>query len=82
MYFARTALKKNKDKNDNVSYLPKWLTSGREIKPEQSIIYRALREYLNRVNRTYEAAENQSLGLQKEPEELPADPPDTTSKTR
>ena len=71
-------MEKKQQNRDNVSYLPKWLTSGREIKPEQSIIYRALQEYLGRVNRTYEEAENQSLGLKKGPEGQPVDPRDKT----
>ncbi len=64
----------SKNNNDNVSYLPKWLTSGREIKPEQSIIYRALKEYLNRVNQDYAEAESQSLATKKAPAEQPDDP--------
>ena len=69
---------KRKDADSNVEYLPKWLTNGRAIKAEQSIIYRALREYLNRVNRTYAEAEDQSLGLQKESVKRQADLHDKT----
>ena len=67
-----------KNKNDNVSYLPKWLSSGRDIKPEQSIIYRALKEYLNRVNQDYAEAESQSLATKTALAEPQDDPLDKT----
>ncbi len=48
-------------RDDNVTYLPKWLTNGRTIRADQSIIYRALRSYLDRLNRSYEEKEAVTL---------------------
>lgn len=51
----------SKDEDDNVTYLPKWVTGGRTIRADQSIIYRALRSYLDRLNRSYEEKEAVTL---------------------
>lgn len=55
--------------DDNVTYLPKWLTHGRTIRADQSIIYRALRSYLDRLNKSYEEKEAISIEPRRENEE-------------
>ena len=57
------------DPKDNVTYLPKWLTPGRTIRADQSIIYRALRSYLDRLNKAYAEKETVSLAPRRENEE-------------
>lgn len=57
------------DRDDNVTYLPKWLTHGRTIRADQSIIYRALRSYMDRLNKTYQEKEAVSLEPRKGTEE-------------